>query len=85
MAYTDDEKEKMDWAGLLLSGASLAVGIAALCLNEKGENMTEKETPQMQYKVAKQAKKDASEQRKAAKMKARASKTQKQTQMKNMN
>ena len=42
MAYTDDEKEKMDWAGLLLSGASLAVGIAALCLNEKGENMTEK-------------------------------------------
>lgn len=81
MAYTDDEKEKMDWAGLLLSGASLAVGIATLCLNEKGENMTEKETPQMQYKVAKQAKKDASEQRKAAKMKARASKTQKQTQI----
>lgn len=81
MAYTDDEKEKMDWAGLLLSGASLAVGIAALCLNEKGENMTEKETPQMQYKIAKQARKDASEQRKAAKMKARASKTQKQTQI----
>ena len=81
MAYTDDEKEKMDWAGLLLSGASLAVGIVALCLNEKGENMTEKETPQMQYKVAKQARKDASKQRKAAKMKARASKTQKQTQI----
>ena len=74
MAYTDDEKEKMDWAGLLLSGASLAVGIAALCLNEKGENMTEKQTPQMQYKIAKQQRKDASKERKAAK-------TQKQTQI----
>lgn len=81
MAYTDDEKEKMDWAGLLLSGASLAVGIVALCLNEKGENMTEKETPQMQYRIAKQQKKDASKERKAAKMTARAVKTQKQNQI----
>ena len=79
--YTDSEKERMDWAGLLISGASLAVGIAALCLNEKGENMTEKETPQMQYKIAKQQRKDASKERKAAKMAARTAKTQKQTQI----
>ena len=71
----------MDWAGLLISGASLAVGVAALCLNEKGEIMTENETPQMRYKVAKQQKKDASKERKAAKMKAKAAKTQKQTQI----
>ena len=81
MTYTDDKKEKMDWAGLLLSGASLAVGVAALCLNEKGDKMTDRQTPQMQYKLAKQAKKDASTQKKAAKMKARATKTQKQTQI----
>ncbi len=81
MTYTDSEKERMDWAGLLISGASLVVGIAALCLNEKGDDLTDKQTPQMQYKVAKQAKRDASKERKAAKMKARAAKTQKQTQI----
>ncbi len=33
----EQKKERMDAASLLISAASLGVGIAALCLNEKGE------------------------------------------------
>ncbi len=70
----------MDIAGILISGASLAVGIAALCLNEKkeGEEVTE-ETPEMRLKIAKQEKKDANKVRKATKMAAKADKAKKQT------
>lgn len=82
MASTRQQrKDRMDWAGLLISGASLAVGIAALCLNEKGEDKMAEETPAMRYKIAKQKKKDAAKERKATKMAAKASKTNKQTQI----
>lgn len=42
MATRQQRKDRMDAAGLLISAASLAVGITALCLNEKGENMPNK-------------------------------------------
>ena len=37
MEKHEQKKERMDTASLLISAASLGVGIAALCLNEKGE------------------------------------------------
>ena len=40
----ETKKERMDAASLLISAASLGVGIAALCLNEKGENAKTGET-----------------------------------------
>ena len=82
MTYTDNDKQRMDWASLLVSGASLAVGVAALCMNEKGESMTERkenQSPAMQYKIAKQAKKDAYKERKTVKLNARVEKAKKQT------
>ena len=42
MATRQQKKDRMDAAGLLISAASLAVGITALCLNEKGETMANK-------------------------------------------
>ena len=40
----EKKKERLDTASLLVSVASLGVGIAALCLNEKGENAKTGET-----------------------------------------
>ena len=42
MATRQKKRDRMDAASLLISAASLGVGIAALCLNEKGENMPKK-------------------------------------------
>ena len=42
MATRQQKKDRMDAAGLLISAASLAVGVTALCLNEKGETMANK-------------------------------------------
>ncbi|KQM10172.1 hypothetical protein AOA81_04670 [Methanomassiliicoccales archaeon RumEn M2] len=42
MATRQQKRDRMDVAGLLISAASLGVGIAALCLNEKGERMPNK-------------------------------------------
>lgn len=81
MTYTDEQKQKMDRASLIVSTASLAVSAMALCLNEKGErdNMSTDATPDMQYKIAKQARKDANRERKATKLNAKAEKAKKQT------
>lgn len=82
MTYTDEQKQRMDRASLIVSTASLAVAAAALCFNEKGEKdsmSTTDATPDMQYKIAKQANKDANRERKAAKLNAKAEKAKKQT------
>ena len=42
MATRQQKKDRMDAASLLISAASLGLGIAALCLNEKGETMANK-------------------------------------------
>ena len=42
MATRQQRKDRMDAASLLISAASLGLGIAALCLNEKGETMANK-------------------------------------------
>jgi hypothetical protein len=51
MEKREQKKERMDAASLLISAASLGVGIAALCLNEKGENKTEQEGTTMVNKI----------------------------------
>ena len=42
MVTRQQKKDRMDAASLLISAASLGLGIAALCLNEKGETMANK-------------------------------------------
>jgi len=77
-----EEKQLMVGMGsMVISAASLAVGIAALCLNEKGVDEMAEATPGMELKIARQEQRDAAKKRRAAKATARAEKTKKQTQI----
>ena len=66
------KKDRMEMASLAISAASLGVGILALCLNEKGEAMTDE-----RIKEARKQNREADRVRKANKLTSKARKKEK--------
>lgn len=57
MATRQEKRDRRDTASLIISAASLGVGILALCLNEKGENQMPNKIDSSKYSTRKDLKK----------------------------